>query len=49
LEVADLEATVAKLRAAGVGFRNDIVVGPGGKQILAEDGFGNVIEFFQPG
>ena len=48
LEVADLEATVAKHRAAGVVFRNDIVVGPGGKQILAEDGFGNVVEFFQP-
>lgn len=49
LEVPDLEAAVAKLRAAGVVFRNDIVTGPGGKQILAEDGFGNVVEFFQPG
>jgi len=48
MEVADLEAAVAKLRAAGVVFRNDIVVGPGGKQILAEDGSGNVVEFFQP-
>lgn len=48
VEVADLEATVAGLRAAGVVFRNDIVVGPGGRQILAEDGCGNVVEFFQP-
>jgi len=48
LEVDDLQATVARLRAAGVVFRNDVVVGPGGKQILAEDGSGNVVEIFQP-
>ena len=48
LEVTDLEAEVAKLRAAGVTFRNDIVVGPGGRQILAEDGCGNVVELFEP-
>jgi catechol 2,3-dioxygenase-like lactoylglutathione lyase family enzyme len=48
LEVADLAATVAKLKSAGVRFRNDIVSGPGGQQILAEDPFGNVVELFQP-
>lgn len=48
LEVADLSATVAKLRAEGVRFRNEIVTGPGGQQILAEDPFGNVVELFQP-
>jgi catechol 2,3-dioxygenase-like lactoylglutathione lyase family enzyme len=49
LEVEDLEAEVATLRAAGVTFRNDIVTGPGGKQILLEDPDGNPIELFQPG
>jgi len=48
LVVEDIEAEVARLRAAGVRFRNDIVSGPGGKQILAEDPAGNVIELFQP-
>ena len=48
IEVADLAAAVAKLKAAGVRFRNDIVTGPGGQQILAEDPFGNVVEVFQP-
>lgn len=48
LEVADLAATVARLKAAGVRFRNDIVSGPGGQQTLAEDPFGNVVELFQP-
>jgi catechol 2,3-dioxygenase-like lactoylglutathione lyase family enzyme len=48
LEVADLAATVARLKAAGVRFRNEIVSGPGGQQILAEDPFGNVVELFQP-
>ncbi len=48
LEVADLAATVTRLKAAGVPFRNDIVAGPGGQQILAEDPFGNVVELFQP-
>jgi catechol 2,3-dioxygenase-like lactoylglutathione lyase family enzyme len=47
LEVTDLAATVADLRAAGVIFRNEIVSGPGGQQILAEDPFGNVVEIFQ--
>ena len=48
LEVADLAATVTKLKAAGVTFRNNIVSGPGGQQVLAEDPFGNVVELFQP-
>ena len=48
LEVADLDATVATLRAAGARFRNDVVSGVGGKQILVEDPSGNPIELFQP-
>jgi hypothetical protein len=44
----DLAAEVARLRAAGLTFRNDIVKGPGGQQILLEDPAGNVIELFQP-
>ena len=48
IEVADLNHTVATLRAAGVKFRNDIVAGVGGRQILAEDPSGNLIELFQP-
>ena len=47
VEVDDLDARVAAMRAAGVTFRNDIVTGPGGKQILAEDSEGNVIELFE--
>ena len=46
--VGDLAAEVARLRAAGVRFRNDIVTGPGGQQILAEDPSGNPVELFQP-
>ena len=46
--VADLAARVEELRAAGVPFRNDIVTGPGGRQILAEDPSGNVVELFEP-
>lgn len=46
--VKDIEAEVERLRARGVNFRNDIVVGPGGSQILAEDPSGNVVELFQP-
>ncbi|MBI3706197.1 MAG: VOC family protein [Proteobacteria bacterium] len=46
--VADLAAEVARLRGAGLKFRNDILSGPGGKQILLEDPFGNPIELFQP-
>jgi catechol 2,3-dioxygenase-like lactoylglutathione lyase family enzyme len=48
LIVEDLAAEVDRLRAAGVPFRNDIVRGPGGSQILLEDPSGNPIELFQP-
>jgi len=48
IEVADLEAMVERLRRAGATFRNDIVTGVGGKQILLEDPSGNPIELFQP-
>jgi catechol 2,3-dioxygenase-like lactoylglutathione lyase family enzyme len=48
LEVEDLEATVETLRSAGARFRNEIVTGNGGKQILVEDPAGNPIELFQP-
>jgi catechol 2,3-dioxygenase-like lactoylglutathione lyase family enzyme len=48
IEVSDLPDAVAGLRKNGVSFRNDIVEGPGGKQILAEDPSGNVIELFEP-
>ena len=48
LEVDDLEKVVETMRAKGASFRNDIVEGPGGKQILCEDPSGNVIELFQP-
>jgi|SRR6185437_507426 len=48
LEVEDLEGAVAALRDAGTRFRNDIVTGFGGKQILVEDPAGNPIELFQP-
>jgi catechol 2,3-dioxygenase-like lactoylglutathione lyase family enzyme len=48
LEVADLEAAVAMLRSAGARFRNDIVNGVGGKQILVEDPSGNPVELFEP-
>jgi predicted enzyme related to lactoylglutathione lyase len=46
--VDDIEAEVEALSAAGVHFRNDIVTGPGGRQILLEDPAGNPIELFQP-
>ncbi|HEY3066075.1 MAG TPA: VOC family protein [Methylomirabilota bacterium] len=48
LIVDDLASEVERLRAAGVHFRNDIVTGPGGSQILLEDPSGNPIELFQP-
>jgi catechol 2,3-dioxygenase-like lactoylglutathione lyase family enzyme len=47
--VDDLAAEIDRLRDAGASFRNDIVDGPGGRQILAEDPAGNVVELFQPG
>jgi catechol 2,3-dioxygenase-like lactoylglutathione lyase family enzyme len=46
--VDDLNAEVARLRGAGVTFRNEIVTGPGGSQILLQDPFGNLIELFEP-
>jgi len=46
--VDELASEVERLRGAGVTFRNDIVTGPGGKQILLEDPSGNPIELFQP-
>ena len=48
LLVGDITSEVARLRDAGLRFRNDIVTGPGGSQILLEDPSGNVIELFQP-
>jgi catechol 2,3-dioxygenase-like lactoylglutathione lyase family enzyme len=48
LLVDDLAAEVERLRAAGVPFRNEIVKGPGGSQILLEDPSGNVVELFEP-
>jgi catechol 2,3-dioxygenase-like lactoylglutathione lyase family enzyme len=48
LIVDDLEGEIARLRAAGVAFRSDLVSGPGGQQILIADPAGNLIELFQP-
>jgi catechol 2,3-dioxygenase-like lactoylglutathione lyase family enzyme len=48
LIVADIAAEVDRLRAAGVPFRNEILSGPGGQQILLLDPAGNVVELFQP-
>jgi catechol 2,3-dioxygenase-like lactoylglutathione lyase family enzyme len=48
LEVTDLEALVTDLRAGGARFRNEIVTGVGGKQILVEDPSGNPVELFEP-
>ena len=48
IEVEDLDSTVDRLRQTGATFRNDIVTGVGGKQILLEDPSGNPIELFQP-
>jgi predicted enzyme related to lactoylglutathione lyase len=48
LEVEDLEAVVERIRAAGGRFRNEIVLGNGGKQILLDDPSGNPIELFEP-
>ena len=46
--VDDLDAEVARLRTGGVAFRNDVVSGPGGRQILALDPAGNLVELFEP-
>jgi catechol 2,3-dioxygenase-like lactoylglutathione lyase family enzyme len=48
IEVDDLDALVATLRANGAHFRNDIVDGVGGRQIIVEDPSGNPVELFQP-
>jgi len=48
LIVPDIASEVARLRREGVSFRNDVVTGPGGKQILIEDPAGNVVELFEP-
>jgi len=48
VEVDDLAATVDTLHKAGIHFRNDIVTGVGGKQIIADDPSGNPVELFQP-
>jgi catechol 2,3-dioxygenase-like lactoylglutathione lyase family enzyme len=48
LIVDDIDAEVTRLRAAGARFRNDLLTGPGGKQVLLQDPSGNVVELFQP-
>ena len=48
LEVSGLEAMIATLKAAGVPFRNEMVVGVGGKQVLIDDPSGNPVELFEP-
>ena len=48
LRVEDIAASVAALKAAGVGFRNEILAGPGGRQCLVQDPSGNLVELFQP-
>ena len=48
LITGELDAEVARLKSEGVRFRNDVVTGPGGRQILAQDPAGNLIELFQP-
>ena len=46
--VEDLEAEIARLQAAGVPFRNEVVTGPGGAQVMVVDPAGNLVELFQP-
>jgi len=48
IEVKDLNSVVAEMKQAGILFRNEIVIGPGGKQILAQDPDGNLVELFEP-
>jgi catechol 2,3-dioxygenase-like lactoylglutathione lyase family enzyme len=48
IEVPDLSATVEELRKSGARFRNDVITGVGGKQILVEDPSGNPVELFEP-
>ena len=49
LVVEDIEAEVKRLKAEGVKFRNEIITGPGGSQVLLVDPSGNLVELFQPG
>ena len=49
VETDDLDGLIAALKSAGAPFRNDVVIGPGGRQILVEDPSGNVVELFQAG
>ena len=46
--ISDLDSQVAEMKSKGVHFRNEIIEGPGGRQILCEDPSGNVVELFQP-
>jgi predicted enzyme related to lactoylglutathione lyase len=48
IQVEDLSTEVERLRAAGLKFRNDIIAGPGGSQIILDDPSGNPVELFQP-
>jgi hypothetical protein len=48
IEVEDLESEVDSMKRAGLSFRNEVVTGPGGKQILLEDPAGNPVELFEP-
>ena len=48
VQVEDIQAKVAELRERGTRFRNDVITGPGGSQVLIEDPDGNPIELFQP-
>jgi len=48
LVVEDISAEAERLRAAGVSFRNDVISGPGGQQVLLQDPSGNLVELFQP-
>lgn len=48
IEVDDIAARVSELKARGITFRNEIVTGPGGKQIVLDDPSGNAVELFQP-
>ncbi|WP_307873020.1 VOC family protein [Paractinoplanes ovalisporus] len=48
LIVADIDTEVARLRADGVGFRSDVISGPGGRQIVLDDPAGNPVELFEP-
>jgi catechol 2,3-dioxygenase-like lactoylglutathione lyase family enzyme len=48
LVTSDLDGEMARLREAGVPFRNDVVSGPGGRQVLVQDPSGNLVELFEP-